>query len=375
MSFWLLLGLASTALLVIAWVIYPWLTIAAGERAPAGRAVPAKTTDLVSALLATRDEPGAVRARLEDLLAGDWPAEQMELIVAVDGDPAPYRFDGLAPAPFRLVVVGGDPPGGKATALNAGAALATGRILVLTDTHQRFAPDAIRHLVHALEDPAFAAVSGALSIGNEADPGSLLGRYWKMERRLRAAEARLHSTVGLSGSIYAIRPDCWRALPPGLILDDLWIPMRLILEGQRIGYEPLAVATDLRTTTPGQEFVRKVRTLTGNLQLLAWMPRVLLPWRNPLWGSFICHKLLRLATPYALLGVAAGVLALAFTASPPLGWGLIVAAVAIGLWAFLARGTRGEQARRRIVWGFAMQGAILVATWNGLRGRWDVWRR
>lgn len=372
---WLLVGAVSAAALLIAWVVYPWLTITAGERGPARPGASAEPDTLVSALLATRESPAAVRARLQDMLAGDWPADRLELIVAVDGDPTGYHLDGLIPSPHRLVVVGGQPPGGKACALNAGAPLATGNVLVFTDTHQRFASDAIRRLVDALGDESFAAVSGALRIGNEENAGSPISWYWKMERRLRSAEARLHSTIGVSGSIYAMRPALWRALPPGLILDDLWIPMRLILEGHRVGYDATAMAEDLRTTTPEQELVRKVRTLTGNFQLLAWMPRVLLPWRNPRWLPFLCHKLLRLLTPYALVGLAISALGVAFVAAAPIGWGVLAAGAAGALAILLLRGATGRQLRHRIAWGLAMQGAILLATWNGVRGRWDVWRR
>jgi hypothetical protein len=48
-----------------------------------------------------------------------------------------------------------------------------------------------------------------------------------------------------------------------------------------------------------------VRTLSGNLQLLARLPGAALPWRNPLWFRFVSHKLLRLAVPWALLALLA----------------------------------------------------------------------
>ncbi len=375
MSGWLLLGGISAAALVLAWYVYPTATIAAGERRSAPAPAPVDREALVSALVATRAAPGAVRARLEDLVQGDWPAHRLELIVAVDGDPAPYRFEGLSPAPHRVLVVAADAPGGKASALNAGVRAATGRILVFTDTEQRFARDAIPRLAAALGPPGFGAVSGALRIGNEQSAGSLLARYWRMERRLRAAEARVHSTIGVSGSIYAMRPALWTPLPAGLILDDLWVPLRLILDGHRVGFEPDAMAEDTRTTTRDQEFTRKVRTLTGNLQIVAWMPALLAPWRNPVWIQFLCHKLLRLATPYALAGVAAGTLGVAFALTPRVGWMLVLAALGVMGAVLVWPGRPGARLRHALAWGITMQAAIVVATWNGLRGRWDVWKR
>jgi membrane-associated PAP2 superfamily phosphatase len=47
--------------------------------------------------------------------------------------------------------------------------------------------------------------------------------------------------------------------------------------------------------------VRKVRTLTGNYQLLAQLPRLLVPVRNPVFWQYCSHKLGRLAVPYLLI--------------------------------------------------------------------------
>jgi hypothetical protein len=151
--------------------------------------------------------------------------------------------------------------------------------------------------------------------------------------------------------------------------------MKLVLGGHRIGFEPNAVAVDSRRTTADQEFSRKVRTLTGNFQLIAWMPAVLLPWRNPVWLQFFCHKLLRLATPYALLAMAVGILGLILSLAGPTGWVLLAGAIV--LFGVVAAWPAGfsRRFRQSLSWGLSLQGAIIVATWNGLRGHWDVWRR
>src|SRR5437773_6916588 len=56
-----------------------------------------------------------------------------------------------------------------------------------------------------------------------------------------------------------------------------------------------------------------MRTLAGNYQILWLEPRLLLPWRNPVWLQYLSHKLGRLAVPYALLAVFAANLVLAHT--------------------------------------------------------------
>jgi len=62
------------------------------------------------------------------------------------------------------------------------------------------------------------------------------------------------------------------------------------------------VAWDKSTPGTKQEFRRKVRTLTGNYQLIQIAPWILSR-SNPLRIQFVCHKLLRLLVPFALVGI------------------------------------------------------------------------
>ena len=63
---------------------------------------------------------------------------------------------------------------------------------------------------------------------------------------------------------------------------------------------PSAIARDRIFSKKGKEFSRKVRTLTGNYQLLRLAPW-LLSSSNPLLFRFISHKLLRLLVPLLLV--------------------------------------------------------------------------
>jgi cellulose synthase/poly-beta-1,6-N-acetylglucosamine synthase-like glycosyltransferase len=277
-----------------------------------------------------------------------------------------------------VLVVAADEGGGKAAGLNAAVQAARGDVLVFSDATQRFAPDAIGILVRRLQaDARLAAVGGALQLPGDR-PGA--GRrspvewYWVFERRLRNAEARLHSSVGLSGSIYALWRSCWVPMPLQLILDDVWLPMRQVLAGRRVGYDLTAVAWDARSTTASVEKVRKVRTLTGNFQLMAWLPAVLVPIRNPIWLQFLSHKLFRLFTPWLLLISAAS---FAVAAAQLLPWAQ-VRTILLGL-TMMAAAILAIRPTRAVVlrgaqWWWSLQSAIVEATMNGLRGQWNVWR-
>jgi cellulose synthase/poly-beta-1,6-N-acetylglucosamine synthase-like glycosyltransferase len=108
--------------------------------------------------------------------------------------------------------------------------------------------------------------------------------------------------VGATGALYAVRRNLLSRIPQETILDDVYIPFQVVRQGQRVVFEPRALVWDDLKPGPKQEFRRKVRTLIGNYQLLQLAPWVLKR-SNPLRFKFICHKLLRLLVPFALVGL------------------------------------------------------------------------
>lgn len=364
---------------LLVWFAYPAFLWALSRliRSGRGQAVPAELrhTPRVSVIIASRDSAEAIKRRVRDALRADYPAGSLEVIVARDAAQEYADRIDVPEAATRVRIVPGDAPGGKSCALNAAVRVSSGEILVFADTAQRFEPSAVASLVNALADRRLGAVSGALRIGSDQRVRTPAELYWRFERWLRDSEARVHSTVGVTGAIYAMRRSLWHPLRAGVLCDDLYIPMDLVLRGYRIGFCSAAVAVDERRFAAQQEYARKVRTLTGVLQVCVWLPAVLLPIRNPIWLQFVCHKLLRLLTPYlvavAVIAAAlAAVLELAQRTSAGAALLLIAAlGVPLILWALSAR------ARAALAMGVAMQAAVVRATWHGLRGDWDVWRR
>ena len=133
---------------------------------------------------------------------------------------------------------------GKAQALSRGCAAAQGEILVFADARQRWAADALQRLLENFDRPGVGAVSGDLVI--EAPPGVLagVGLYWRYEKWLRRNEGRVHSTVGVSGSICAVRRQLFQADSPRVLLDDLYWPLEVVMQGRRVVYDGRALAYD-----------------------------------------------------------------------------------------------------------------------------------
>lgn len=354
---------------VLIWGGYPLMMRALARRRPppAGSSL-APTFPTVSVVLATRDSPEAVAARVANLLDTSYPADRLDIVVSIaaGSDAGLYAGDD---ARVRIVVA--DVAGGKWANLNAGVTHATGEILVFADTAQRFERGTISALVSAFALDAVAGVTGWLALPASV-PGAVRA-YWGMERALRRDEATLHSSIGVTGAVWALRRALWAPLPPGLILDDVYTPMRLVLGGHRIVVSEAAIAHDTRAPHREAEFERKVRTLTGVYQVCALLPGILRPGRNPVWWQFVAHKLLRLWTPwFVLVAVVAGGTALAallqhYRLLAPVA-GILVLLSALALLSPARRVMHG-------LWdALHLQFAAVRATQNAMRGRWDVWR-
>jgi biofilm PGA synthesis N-glycosyltransferase PgaC len=306
----------------------------------------------VSLIVAMHNEAGNVASKMNNCRDLDYPPGKLQVIVSLD---APTDgTDALLECYARegVEVLSSSVRRGKAVALNAAVARATGEILVFADARQRFEPNAIRELVANFADESVGAVSGELILlddqGQESRDGA--GAYWSYEKSLRAMESDIHSVPGATGAISALRRSLFFPLRPGTLLDDVVLPMRVVLAGYRSILDPRARAYDFVEESAEREFGRKRRTLAGNYQLLAEMPELLAPWRNPILVQFISHKVGRLLIPYCL---AALFISNAFLLSGPY-LAVFVAqlfwyGMAVGGWVISGRGVPpSQQIRSRV---------------------------
>ncbi len=262
---------------------------------------PQPITPRVSVLIAAHNEEANLPGKLASLFSAAYPQDRLEIVVASDGSTDRTNAI-LAQHVGRIVSVLLPAAGGKAHALNHAVRSATGDILVFMDARQSVDADAIRQLVSCFADPQVGAVSGELHLETaDGQPSSeALGIYWKIEKLVRKLESATGSVVGVTGALFAMRRELYVPLPAGTLLDDVLTPMQVVRAGKRVLFLESAIARDRIFSAPGKEFGRKVRTLTGNYQLLQLAPW-LLSLRNPLLFRLISHKLLRLAVPLFLL--------------------------------------------------------------------------
>lgn len=237
--------------------------------------------------------------KLSALVSLDYPADLLEVIVVVSGNPRLAKLARAASA--RAVVLEEPERAGKAAALNRGIAEASGELVLLTDANNILDRGTVRACARHFGDPQVWGV-----VGRRGESGSLYDTYEDLVRRLESSSG---SVAAGSGELFAVRRDRLPRFPAGVVNDDLWLSAELARHGGRVVYEPAATSTEPALGRHA-ELERRTRIgagramLTGHL--LATPPGV--RWR------FVSHKLLRLALPAALVSMLAGAIAASVTA-------------------------------------------------------------
>ncbi len=264
----------ATALIAYTYVGYPaWLWLRSRwHQRPVQRA---PYSPGVSIVMVVRNEEQLLERKLENLLTLNYPAELAHLLVVSDGstDGTETILRRYAANP-RVSVVLNQLPRGKASGLNDALDLAQGEVVVFVDVRQEIEPGALRLLLDNFADPQVGCASGELMLGDpdSRESGQGVGLYWRVEKQIRQWESACGSVVGATGALYAVRRELLAPLPPATILDDVYLPMQVARQGYRVVFDPRAKAWDRPAVSNQQEFARKVRTLSGNYQLLRLAP-------------------------------------------------------------------------------------------------------
>ena len=285
----------------------PGATATEGAQAPDALTA-AEPLPRVSLIVAAYNEEAVIADKVADALALDWPRERLELIVAVDGGGEP----GADTTAEHARAAGADrvlelPRGGKIRAQDAAVRAATGDLLAFSDANARWAPDALHRLTGAFADPTVGYACGQVSFVNEGGTNQE-GLYWRYELWLRGHESALASVTAGNGAIYAVRPEAYIEVDP-VMGHDLSLPFNLVKRGWRAVEVP-ARATEKMVPSIEGEWRRKRRMMSHMWPI--FLRGGLLDPRgyHPLYGGMIfSHRVLRYASPFLHLALAAATLA------------------------------------------------------------------
>lgn len=356
------------AVVVLGWTVggFPATLLALSRLRPR----PVRSADItpaVTVVIAAHDEEAVIADKVRNVLALDYPADALQVVVASDGSSDATVSSVRAIGDPRVDVLD-LPRTGKAGALQAGVAAARHDVLVFTDANSMFDRGSLRALVRPFADATVGGVAGNQVYLGSASDGAGEQAHWNLDRRLKLAESTVGNVVSATGALYAIRRAHWAGVVDG-VTDDFYISTRVVVDGARLVFAPDAIVREPVAASTPDEFARKERVMTRGFASVRARSVLLDPRRHG-WYSvqLFTHKVLRrlLALPLLVLATCA-----------PLLWrrhvGYRLLTVAQGaFWALAALGVAaGDRplARRRPV---AIPAFVAMSSWASLRALRNV---
>jgi cellulose synthase/poly-beta-1,6-N-acetylglucosamine synthase-like glycosyltransferase len=299
-AFWL-----SAGSIALTYVGFPALLLVRGRlvRRPVAAA---DITPDVSLVIAAHDEELSIGAKLDNVLALDYPADRIQVLIASDGstDRTNAIVAAYADRGIRLLAL---PRLGKAGALNAALAEATGGIVVFSDANSMFVLEAIRAIVRPFADPAVGGVAGDQRYDRGGANGAMAKGergYWDLDRLLKLAESASGSVTSATGAIYAVRRELIEPVVDG-VTDDFYTSTAVVAAGRRLVFAENAAAYEPVASSGGVEYGRKVRVMTRGLRGVVVRRSLLDPRRYGFYSvQLLWHKVLRRLTVFPLLALA-----------------------------------------------------------------------
>ncbi|MBN3035927.1 MAG: glycosyltransferase [Bacteroidales bacterium] len=168
-------------------------------------------------------------------------------------------------------------------------------IIVFCDQRQLLVRGILKKIIEPFSFSEVGAVSGCISSYDKKGRHSIARWY---ENLLKSLESKTGNLMGVYGPFYAIRKECYEAIPGDIILDDLYLSLRILRRKKIILFKDCKIIDDDFTAL--YDYRRARRYLAGLIQILgekeiirdlSVRQRTMLIW----------HKYLRLVIPFFLV--------------------------------------------------------------------------
>lgn len=275
----------------------------------------------VTVLVPTHNEAHTIADKLANILAADYPAEKLDILIGDDGsdDGTPEVVAALCYANVRVHAC--PERRGKIAVQREALATIESPIVVLTDATVRMGPDALTQLVRHFTDPRVGGVSARIHVANTANNWlvDLHRLLFQLQNGQKAGECRLDSAGGLYGQLCAVRREALGDVPADVVYEDREFGIRLRARGYRVRLDDDAQTEYQVPETVADFRAQKSRIAGAITQSIRRHRRMFF---NPAFGWYGCVVLPEYALFRALrqpLGALAalGLLVALFTA--PLG--------------------------------------------------------
>jgi 1,2-diacylglycerol 3-beta-glucosyltransferase len=231
-------------------------------------------TPEVAVFVGCKNEELVVDGMITALLALDYPADRLTIVVVDDGsdDGTGDRLDHWAAIEPRLRVIHRAPGagGGKSGALNDALATVEAEVVLVFDADHEPEPNALRRLVRHFRDPRVGAVMGRCVIRNGKESTmattvfvDFLSGYLVNEYGRQA----LFELPAYGGANCAVRMSTLRALGGWnleTVTEDTDLTLRVLLSGQRVRYDVSAIDYEEAVVTAKRFWTQRYRWARGH---------------------------------------------------------------------------------------------------------------
>jgi glycosyltransferase involved in cell wall biosynthesis len=251
-----------TGLLILLYFLYPvWLMLLPGK--PESLPETEQIAE-VSMILLSYNGRSYLEEKIGFLISELASFPRYELIVVDDGstDGSAEFLSEMESGDHMKILIKGD-HSGIPHSMNLGVEQASYGYLLFCDQRQQISRGVIRRLLEPLKFREVGAVSCCISHKDKQNQVSLIRRY---ENFLKERESRTGFLIGVYGPLYAVKKECYQPIPGHIILDDLYLSLK-ILSTKKIEFIRDCGVTDDSITTL-YDYHRARRYLAGFIQLL-----------------------------------------------------------------------------------------------------------
>jgi 1,2-diacylglycerol 3-beta-glucosyltransferase len=248
----------------------------------------------VSLLVACHNEALVADSLVRGLKALHYPRSRLEIILVDDGstDETGELLESLTAGERHMHVLRrpAGSGGGKPGALNDGAAIARGEIIVVFDADHIPRRNVIERLVRHFQDPRVSAVQGRCIVRNSVQ--SKLARsiaidYFSGYLVNEYGRQALFELPAYGGANCAVRTSTLRRLGgwnTESVTEDTDLTLRVVMLGDRVRYDITAVDTEEGATTLGRFVKQRYRWARGHQQV--WRDYRRFVFRTPYLSTF-----------------------------------------------------------------------------------------
>jgi glycosyltransferase involved in cell wall biosynthesis len=179
--------------------------------------------------------------------------------------------------------------------MNLGVKSAKYRHIIFCDQRQDLSENILERLLEPLKHKQTGAVSACIS---DQDKTHCCSRIRTHENFIKSKESLTGNLIGVYGPLYAIRKECYHPIPDYIILDDLYLSLKILQSRQIRILEDCSITDDGLAALYSYERAR--RYITGFWQLIR-EKSLIGPLNSIQLIMLIWHKYLRLLIPVFLL--------------------------------------------------------------------------